>query len=322
MRVLDRAKSGVDNFQRANPVTAFVYAVLKKFGEDRAGQLAALLAYYGFFSLFPLLLFGVTILGVVLRGHPQLQERVLHSALSQFPIIGDQLQHNIGALSRSGVALVIGLAGALWAGLAGIKAMQNAMNVIWDVPIRREPGTPKQIGKAAVMLVVLGAFVIVSTALSGVGAGSHGSHLLLRLVTLPASLVLDVVVFMIAFKVLTVADVSWRDVLPGAAIGGVAWAVLQAVGNFYVTRTLKNASAIYGFFGVVIGLLSWMYLTAQVAILAAEVNVVLKNRLWPRSVSNDNLTEADRRALDRHAQYEERVEQEDVRTEFTRRRSA
>jgi membrane protein len=291
MRVLDQAKSKADDFQRSHAPTAFAYAVLKKFGEDRAGQQAALLAYYGFFSLFPLMLFGVTILGIVLRTRPQLQERVLHSALSQFPIIGDQLQHNIGALSRSGVALVIGLAGALWAGLAGIKAMQNAMNLIWGVPRQSGPGTPRQIGKAAVMLVVLGAFVIASTALSGIGAGSHGSHLLLRSVTLPASLVLDVIVFMIAFKVLTVADVSWSDVARGAAVGGVAWAVLQAIGNFYVARTLKNASALYGFFGIVIGLLSWMYLTAQVSLLAAEINVVRKNHLWPRSLTNEDRTQ-------------------------------
>jgi YihY family inner membrane protein len=322
MRVIERAKTKADSFQRSHRASAFSYGVLKKFSEDRAGQQAALLAYYGFFSLFPLLLFAVTILGIVLHGDPKLQHRVLHSALSQFPIIGDQLQRNIGALSRSGVALVIGLGGALWAGLGGIKAMENAMNLVWDVPLRREPGAIKQIAKAAVILVVLGAFVIASTALSGVGAGSHGSHLVLRLVTLPASLVLDVAVFLIAFKILTVADVSWRDVAPGAVIGGIAWAVLQAVGNFYVARTLKNASALYGFFGIVIGLLSWMYLTAQVSLLAAEINVVRKNVLWPRSLSSDNLTDADRRALRRHAEYEERVPQEDVDTTFSKQRSA
>ena len=308
MRTLDRAKSSADRFQQTRTWTAFPYAVVKKFGEDNAGRQAALLAYYGFFSLFPLLLFAVTLLGIVLHGDTKLQHRVLHSALSQFPIIGDQIQHNVGALSRSGAALVIGLAGALWAGLAGVKAMQNAMNLIWGVPIRRHPGAVKQIIKAVVILVVLGAFVIASTALSGIGAGSHGSHLLLRLVTLPASLLLDVIVFVIAFKVLTVADVSWRDVAPGAVAGGIAWAVLQAIGNFYVARTLANASALYGFFGIVIGLLSWMYLTAQVTLLAAEVNVVRTNHLWPRSLMDDEPTE--------------RVGQEDVEARFAERRSA
>jgi YihY family inner membrane protein len=315
MRLLDRVKHGVDRVQRRHAATAFLYGVVKKFSEDRAGQQAALVAYYGFFSLFPLMLVGVTILGIVLRGDQKLQERVLHSALSRFPIIGDQLQSNIGAISKSGVALVVGLGGALWAGLAGVKAMQNAMNLIWDVPIRRQPGAIKQVLSGTIMLVVLGAFVIASTALSGVGAGSHGVPIAVRLVTLPASLILDVIVFMIAFKVLTVADISWRDVAPGAAIGGIAWALLQAIGNFYVARTLKNASALYGFFGIVIGLLSWMYLTAQVSLLAAEVSVVRKNRLWPRSLTAD-LTEVDRRTLGRHAQVEERVPQEDVDARF------
>src|SRR6266404_4041313 len=109
MRVFERAKKKLDDAQRSHEASAFAYAVLKKFGEDRAGQRAALLAYYGFFSLFPLLLFAVTVLGFVLRGNDGLQERVLHSALSEFPIIGEQIQRNVGALSRSGVALVIGL---------------------------------------------------------------------------------------------------------------------------------------------------------------------------------------------------------------------
>ncbi len=319
MRAFDRVKTKVDELQRTSSTASFTYGVFKKFSEDRAGQQAALLAYYGFFSLFPLLLFGVTVLAIVLRSNPELQDKVLHSALSQFPIIGDQIARNVNSISKSGLALVVGLGGALWAGLAGIKAMQNAMNLIWDVPIRRQPGAMAQILKATIMLVVFGAFIITSTALSGVGAGTHGVGTVLRVLPLAASLVLDVAVFVIAFKVLTVADVSWRDVFPGAVVAGIVWAVLQAIGNFYVARTLKNASAMYGFFGVVIGLLSWMYLTAQVVLLAAEVNVVKKNHLWPRSLTSENLTEADKRTLRRHAEVEERVPQEDVGARFGQR---
>jgi YihY family inner membrane protein len=322
MRVVDRAKRAADDFQRSHRATAFGYGVLKGSREDQAAQQAALLAYYGFFSLFPLLLFAVTVLGIVLHGDPELQQRVLHSALAQFPIIGDPLRHNVAALSRSGVALAIGLIGALWAGFGVIKAMQSAMNMIWDVPLKRIPRAPKQIVKAALMLAVLGASVMASTGLSGVGAGSHGRHLALRLIALPVSVSLDVGVFLIAFKVLTVADLSWADVAPGAVTGGIAWAALQAIGSFYVARTLEDASALYGSFGIVIGLLSWMYLTARVTLLSAELNVVRKHRLWPRSLTGDNLTDGDRRALRRHARYEERVPQEEVEASFSGRRFA
>src|SRR5918999_650685 len=115
----------VDRYQRANAWLGFPIAVFKKFGEDRAGQLAALVAYYGFFAMFPLLLVAVTVLGYVLGGDVSAQERVLDSALSQFPVIGDQIRENIGVISGSGAALAVGIGRALWAGLAGLKAAQN-----------------------------------------------------------------------------------------------------------------------------------------------------------------------------------------------------
>ena len=145
--MLNRIKASINHFQQKRPLLAFPYGVMKKFGEDRAGEQAALLAYYGFFSIFPLLLFAVTVLGMVLRNNPDLQERILTSALAQFPIIGDQIRENVNGLGNSGVALVIGLGGALWAGLAGVKALQNAMDHVWDIPIRRQPGTPARIGR-------------------------------------------------------------------------------------------------------------------------------------------------------------------------------
>lgn len=102
--------------QQRHSSTSFPVEVVKKFGDDRASDLAALMAYFAFFSLFPLLLALVTVLGLGLRNNPSLQQRVLDSALSQFPIIGDQLA--VQGLSGSVVALVVGLAGAVWSGLA------------------------------------------------------------------------------------------------------------------------------------------------------------------------------------------------------------
>jgi membrane protein len=318
--MLGRLKSAVNAFQQRHAWTAFPYGVLKKFGEDRAGEQAALLAYYGFFSLFPLLLFAVTVLGMVLRDNAELQERILSSALSQFPIIGDQIREKLGSLGESGTALVIGLVGALWAGLAGVKALQNAMDRVWDIPIRKQPGTPARIGRGLMMLAIFGVFVFVSTGLSGVGAGAENVSIPMRAATFLGSFALNVFLFLLVFKLLTVAKISWNDVAPGALVAGIAWTVLQSVGNYFVGTRLKDASALYGFFGVVIGLLSWMYLGGQITLLAAEVNVVKKIRGWPRSLVAEELTDADRRALARHAEVEERVEQEEVDVAFDGRR--
>src|SRR5438128_6085182 len=132
---IQRTLRTVDDFQQRRRWLAFPFAVFKEFGDDQAGNLAALIAYYGFFSLFPLLLVLVTVLGFVLHGHPGLQDRVLNSTLGQFPIIGDQLRTNVHSLQGSGFALAIGVGGTLYGGLGVGAAAQNAMNEVWDVPV-------------------------------------------------------------------------------------------------------------------------------------------------------------------------------------------
>ena len=78
MNAIQRTLQRIDAFQQRRKWLAFPFAVVKKFGDDRAGNLAALIAYYGFFSLFPLLLVMVSVLGFILRGHPDLQSRIDH----------------------------------------------------------------------------------------------------------------------------------------------------------------------------------------------------------------------------------------------------
>lgn len=314
--MLARLKRTLNRVQQRRSWLAFPYGVMKKFGEDRAGEQAALLAYYGFFSIFPLLLFAVTVLGMVLRSNPDLQERILSSALAQFPIIGDQIRQNIQGLGRSGFGLAIGLGGALWGGLAGVKSLQNAMDHVWDIPVREQPGTPARIARGLMILAVFAVFVIASTALTGIGAGAEDVHLATRIASFLGSFALNVMLYLFIFKMLTVAAIGWNDVAPGAAFAGFAWTLVQSLGNYFVGTRLKNANALYGLFGMVIGLLSWLYLGGQITLLGAELNVVKKARAWPRSLDQEDLTEADKRILARHAKQEERVESEEIEVGF------
>jgi YihY family inner membrane protein len=316
--MIGRLKAAVNRFQQRHTPLAFLYGVVKKFGEDRAGEQAALLAYYGFLSIFPLLLFAVTLLGMVLRNNPELQGRILDSALAQFPIIGDQIKDNIRGLGSSGLALVIGLVGALWGGLGGVKALQNAMDHVWNVPIRKQPGTPARIGRGFLTLAMFGVFALASTGLSGIGAGTEDIHWATRVAGFLGSFALNVVLYLLIYKLLTVAEVAWNDVAPGALVAGFAWTVVQSIGNYYVGTRLEDANALYGLFGIVIGLLAWLYLGAQITLLGAELNVVRKIRAWPRSLDPDHLTESDKRALARQAKEEERIDQEQVSVEFAR----
>ena len=303
-----------DRVQRERSPLAFALATIKKFGEDRAGQLAALIAYYGFFSLFPLMLAFVTILGFVLEEDSSVRQNLVDSALAQFPIIGAQIK--VGSLQGSGLALAIGLGGALWAGLGGIKAAQNAMDQVWDVPVKRQPSFPVAILRAVLMLVTLGVFVLLAGFLGGIAAGTEDAPVALRVLGIAGTLMLNVLVFLVAFRVLTVEDVSWGDVWPGAVLAAVLWTILQLLGGYIIGHRLESATETYGFFAVVIGLLSWLYLGAQVTLLGAELNVVRARRLWPRALDPKDMTPADRRALRGLAKVEERREDQVVDVRF------
>jgi YihY family inner membrane protein len=304
----------LDGYQRRHAWIGFPLGVVKKFSEDEAGNLAALISYYTFFSLFPLLLALVTLLGFVLRGDTELQGRIVDSALVQFPVIGDQIRSNIGSLSGNWLALLIGLGGAVWAGMGAVDAAQNAFNSVWDVPIRDKPKFVTRRLRSLLMLVVVGGGLFLTAAASTVASAAESVVPPGRLVAPVLSVVVNIGVFMVAFRVLTERNLRWSSVLPGAVVAGVAAALFQAAGGFIIDRNLRGATQTYGTFAVVIGLLSWLYLQAQVTLFAAEVNVVRARGLWPRSLDQENLTEADRKALAQHAEVEERVPDEDVRT--------
>ncbi|HZD18583.1 MAG TPA: YhjD/YihY/BrkB family envelope integrity protein [Actinomycetota bacterium] len=281
----------LDRFQRRHAVIAFPISVVKHFGEDGAGRLAATIAYYGFFSLFPLLLVLVTIAGFVLRGHPDLQERLLDSALGQFPILGTYIRQNVGTITGSGLALGVGLATALWAGLGALRASQFAMDAVWDVPFFRRPPIHRAILRSLLMLATLGVFLLatamLASILGGTAAGASGVWGMI------GSAVLNVALFAVMYRVLTVADIRWRDVVPGAVLAGIGWTALLIVGGAIVSSRLGSASDVYASFAIVIGLLAWLHLGAQLTLFAAEVNVVRSNRLWPRSLDPRDMTRAD-----------------------------
>ncbi|HST55527.1 MAG TPA: YihY/virulence factor BrkB family protein [Solirubrobacteraceae bacterium] len=305
----------LDRYQQRRRRLSFLAAVVKKFGDDQAGQLAALIAYYGFFSLFPLLLVFVTVLGFVLEGNPSAQQDILNSTLSQFPIIGDQLQRNVHSLKGSGLALAIGLVGSLLAGLGITSAAQNAFNQVWHVPHKHRPNFLTSRLRGLGLLIVLGGLLIVSTVAAGyVTAQTTGLVAVLGGVLL--ALVVNLLLFFTAFRLLTAEDVSTRELIPGVIVAAVLWQVLQHVGGYYVSHVVRHAKETSGLFAFVLGLLSWLYLGSQVTLLAAEINVVRARRLWPRSFFSAPLLDADRRALTSSAEVEERMEEENVEVSF------
>ena len=315
MNALERGLRRLDAFQQRHRPTAFAFAVIKKFGDDRGGSLAALLTYYGFLSLFPLLLLLVTGLGFVLGHNPDLQRRIVDSALSEFPIIGTELRNSVNALHGSGLALFIGVIGLLWGSLGVSQAAQHAMAEVWNIPGRERPGFFPRLGHSFSIIALLASGLVATTALSGVGTAT-GPAMFWRVLTIAASVGINAVVFFVGYRLLTPKLIETRSLVPGALFAAAGWSVIQALGGYLVAHQLRQTSEVYGFFAIVLGLIAFLSLGANLTIYAAEVNVVLARRLWPRSIVQPPLTDQDRAALRGIAQREERRPEERVDVRF------
>jgi membrane protein len=310
-----RVLAAVDAWQRAHAVAGFPIAVAKKFGDDRASSLAALMAYYAFLSMFPLLLVFVSVLGFVLEDDPSLQEDIVDTALARVPVIGPQISGQVEPLTGSGLALAIGIGGALWAGLGVTNALGRAFETVWDVPKLEQRSGLKARAWGIVVLLVLAVALIASTVAAGLAVGGALGEAAQQSGALLIALVVNSVIFVAVFGLLTVRPRRLRDVVPGAMIASAGSLALQAIGGWYVDRAVVNASDTYGTFALVIGLLSWFLLGAHLIVLAAEVNVVLHRRLWPRALTGD-LGPADRAALERRALAARADERQEIEVRF------
>jgi membrane protein len=301
-----------DRFQQTHKGWAIPMAVIRKFSNDQAGNLAALMAYYAFFSIFPLLLVFTTILGFVLQGHPKLESSVETSVLGHFPVVGKEISSR--ALKGRVTALVIGLLGALWGGLGVTNASQNAFDRVWAVPFKDRPDFLRRRLRGLVLLISLGGSFVISAGLTGVVTTLGGPSE--KVFGYALTLLFNFVLYVAAFRFLTVAAIPTRCLWPGAVIGAVCLEILQLVGGIYVSHVISRASNTYGTFATVIGLLVWLHLIAQMTLYAAEINVVVTRRLWPRSLLGPPDSPADRETLRALAKVEERHDDEQVDVSF------
>jgi YihY family inner membrane protein len=311
---IERLLRSIDRFQQRHTVLGFPFGVVKKYGDDQGGKHAALLAHYGLLCLFPLLLVFVTVLGYALANDPELQDAVIETLARQFPVLGSQIEGSIRTIQGSGLALVVGILGTLWGGLGITQSFQDAMNNIWNIPRRHRPNFWWRLARGLGALLLVGGEVVAATVLANRSVAGPG--LLRRIDLLAGSVLLNLLLLAVLFKILTGTTVRWRHLLPGAAVGALGWSVLQSVGVSIVNRQLEQANVVYGVFAVVIVLLGWLYLSCQLVLCSAEINVVLARRLWPRSMLQPPLTEPDRQVLTALARTEERRPEQRVQVTF------
>ncbi len=302
-----------DRAQQRHRWLAVPMAVVKKFSDDGAGGLAAQIAYYGFFSLFPLLLVMVTILAFVFHGDTSIQNSIKSSVLGRFPIIGKDLQTS--ELHGRVIALVIGVAASLWAGLGVTGAAQNAFDRIWAVPFKDRRDFVHKRLRGLLLVFSLGLLFLVSSVASGLVTGGLGGPAL-KVAGIALSLLINFALFGAAFRLLTEPSIPTRCLWIGVVVGGVLWEILQALGGIYVGRVVQHASSTYALFAVPLGLLVWLHLGAQTTIYSAEINVVLTRKLWPRSLMGPPDEAADQATLEALAKVEERSDQQHIDVEF------
>ena len=310
----------LDRYQRRRPWLGFPLAVFDKFVEDRGPLLAGLITYYGFLSLFPLLLVLSTTLRLVLHDHPEAADALLGTALARFPVVGAEVTAVVHPLEGSALALGGGVLVALYGGLGFTTSVGHAFDQLWAVPVYRRPHPVVARARGTLLLVLLGVGLGVTATLSALSvlpdaafgrAASDGPVALPPLLAVPLAALVNAGLFVVAFRALTVRPLTVRQVAPGALVAAVAWQALELGVLRYAGEELTGADPLYGVFGLVLALLGWIYLEVVVVLVAAEINTVLVDRLWPRAlltittmVGPDDLTGADRRSLVNYARIQ------------------
>jgi membrane protein len=316
----------VDDFQRRHRVIGFPLAVIYKFFDDQGPYLAAIMTYYAFIAIFPLLLIASSLLGFILQGDQAMQERMLDTWLSRFPIVGTQLGRP-GGLTGSTSAVIVGSLAALYGVLGLGQAAQNVLNVAWAVP--RNSRLNPIVGRLrSLMLLGVGGVTVVTTSavtgfVSNIGAFVElGRGLRVLSTTVSILLVAVVLAFMMRFT--TSRRPSFRTSLPGALAIAVMWHGLQVAGGEYVRRVIGTVNEMNAIFALVLGLVALLWLAGIMAVLGVEINVVVNRRLWPRALltpftDSVRLTEADRRAYASYAKAQRHKGFEHVEVTFHER---
>ncbi len=307
----------IDRAQKRTAVSSVAVATFTKFREDQSTSMAAMIAFWAFFSIFPLFMVLVTVLGWVLPTSDK--DNVLSHMATMFPLLNPQ---TIKGLHGAWWALAVGALTSLWSGLGVVRTTQTAFNSVWEVPMHERPGIAAQVLRSVTVLATIGAGLVLSTLVSGlVMSNSSGVNLGVagKIGGYVLAAALDVGLFMAAFRMLTDRDISARDVLPGAIFSGLVFFILEQLSTFIIARHLKSAQGTYGQFATVVTILWWFYLQSVITLLGAQLNVVLKERLHPRSITDSPQTEADRRALDAYAKERTYQPEEKVSTEVEQR---
>ncbi len=303
--LVKRIIAWVDRLQREHGVLGFPYAVVKKYGDDEGGRQAALITYYGFLSIFPLLLLGVAVLSRVLADHPDLRQRLITAIVPR--ALRSTVEHSLAALPGPTIPFIAGLIGLLFSGTGVVFSAYATLNHVAAVPYRCRAGFVAQYVRVLAVLVILlfgalaaGALTVVATALPREPGVERAAAVL-------GSALAVFAVLLFGAKLLLARPAPVRALWPGAVLGAAAVTVVLNAGAPLLARLVTKAGPVYGSFATVAGMFALLYLVGQALMYAAEVAAVRHARLWPRALDPNRPTAADVRAMTRLAREQERI---------------
>jgi uncharacterized BrkB/YihY/UPF0761 family membrane protein len=310
---VQKVMGAIDGWQRRNRPAGVPYAVVKKFGDDNANMVAVALAWYGFTAIFPLLLVVVTVFGFI--GQRSLGTGIVHT-LQEFPVIGSNFAPSTSAQHGSVPGLVVGLIVLVYGAQGVTQTAQQAMATVWNIPQVERTGFLPRLGRSLAGLVAIGAAALINAFVTTYATGGTHNYAI-RIPVLAALLVINTGLYFATFTLLTAKAIGPRGHLPGAVAGAVAFTALITVGTGLVTHQLKHASATYGAFATVIGIVTFLLLLAKLSMYAAELNPVLARGLYPRALPlGGEPTDADRRVLSSLVHAERRRDDEAIGVGF------
>jgi len=303
--LVNRIFAWADRVQRRHGVLGFPYAVIKKYGDDDGGREAALMTYYGFLSIFPLLLLGVAVLSRVLADNPELRQRLITAIVPA--ALRSTVETSLTALPTSTVPFVVGLIGLLFSGTGVVFSASQTLNNVAAVPRRLRAGFWSRYLRVFGMLAALllgalavGALTVVVTALPGVPGAERAAAVL-------GSAVVIFAVLLFGAKVLLARPAPVRALWPAALVGAAAVTLALNLGAPLLARLVSKAGAVYGSFATVAGMFALLYLVNQALVYAAEVAAVRYAGLWPRALDVNRPTAADVRVMTLLAREQERI---------------
>lgn len=294
VQIFNNLQDRLDNYQRQNKLVGFCNAVIKKYSEDEAGYRAALLTYYAFLAIFPLLLVLTTVLKLVFHNYPGLRSQIMDAAFTYFPLIGNDLQQNIHGLGNTGWALAVGVLLTLYGARGVANAFRTGLNHLWGVPFVGRGGFPGTLLRSLGIVLLGGMGLLLAPVLSGYAVGfSHGWNY--RILSFLVTAIILFWVFVMITRLAIAKSFTLKNIWLGTLIVVVGLLILQSLGTYLLTHQLRNLNNLYGTFALVLGLMFWLYLQAQLIFYAVEVDVVRTKKLWPRSLRSSK-TMADERA--------------------------